>query len=174
MRRLVLLISALALAGRRTPLRWSAALGLLVALATPAGAFASTEVETIHFAGSISQASANPCSGAPGAASVAFKGVSHTSIAADGTIHHTATVTGETVFIPDDPSQPSYTGKFTAWDGQNGAPGATIISTATFHDTLKGSDGSRIRDRGLFHVTLLADGTVTAALDRFVLVCEAP
>ena len=65
----------------------------------------------------------------------------------------------------------SYTGKFTAWDGQNGAAGSTITSTATFHDTLRGSDGSSIRDRGVFHLTVLADGTVTAALDGFALVC---
>jgi len=102
---------------------------------------------------------------------VTFEGVSHTSIAADGSFHHTATVTGETVFTPDDPSQPTYTGNFTARDGQNGAAGSTITSTAAFHDTLRGSDGSSIRDRGVFHVTVLADGTVTAALDSFALVC---
>jgi hypothetical protein len=62
--------------------------------------------------------------------------------------------------LPNDPSLPSYAGKFTAWDAQTGAPDATITSTATFHDTLRGSDGSRIRDRGLFHVTVLADGTI--------------
>ena len=111
------------------------------------------------------------CTGAPGTYDVTFEGVSHTSIAADGGFHHTATVTGETVFTPDDPSQPTYTGKFTAWDGQDGAAGSTITSTATFHDTLRGSDGSSIRDRGVFHLTVLADGTVTAALDGFVLVC---
>jgi hypothetical protein len=171
MSRLVLIISALALAGRRTLLGWSAALGLVIALGAPAGAFASASVETVHFAGSFMQAGVNPCTGAPGTYDVTFEGVSHTSIAADGGFHHTATVTGETVFTPADPSQPNYTGKFTAWDGQNGTAGSTITSTATFHDLLRGSDGSSIRDRGVFHVTVLADETVTAALDGFALVC---
>jgi hypothetical protein len=102
---------------------------------------------------------------------VTFTGVSHTHVTPIGTVHHTATVTGDVVFTPDDMTQATYTGKFTAWDGQNGAPGATITSTATFHDTLRAFDGSSIRDRGLFHMTVLADGTTTASLDRFVLVC---
>ncbi len=135
----VLIISALAVARRRTLLRWSAALGLVIALGAPAGALASADVETVHFGGSVTQASLNPCTGAPGTS--------------------------------DDPSQPNYTGKFAAWDGQNGVAGSTITSTATFHDTLRGSDGSSIRDRGVFHLTVLADGTVTAALDGFALVC---
>jgi hypothetical protein len=172
MRRVAPIFSPLALVTGWTLLRWSAVLGLLVALAAPAGAFASSDVETIHFAGTVTQPSANPCTDAPGTSSVTFKGVSHTSVTPVGTIHHTATVTGDIAFTPDDPSLPSYTGKFTAWDAQTGAPDATITSTATFHHTLKGSDGSRIRDRGLFHVTVLADGTITAELDSFTLICR--
>src|SRR5205809_5993789 len=117
------LIISLAVAGRRTLLRWSAALGLVIALGAPAGALASAGVETVHFAGSVTQAGANPCTGAPGTYDVTFEGVSHTSISADGGFHHAATVTGETVFTPDDPSQPTYIGRFTAWDGQNRAAG---------------------------------------------------
>jgi hypothetical protein len=157
--------------GRRM-MGWSSALGVLVALSVPTGALASADVETIHFAGSLTQAAENPCTGAEGTASVTFKGVSHTNVTPTGSVHHTATVTGETVFTPNDPSEPTYMGRFTAWDAQNGALGATITSTAAFHDTLFGSDGSRIRTRGMFHVTQLADGTVTAAVDEFALVCE--
>lgn len=151
---------------------WRSALGLLIALTVPAGAFANAGGETVHFGGSITQATVNPCTGAQGTESVAFKGVSHTSVSANGSMHHTATVTGQILFAPDDPSQPTYSGKFTAWDAQNVALGATITSTAAFHTTLTGSDGSRISNRGVFHVTLLADGTVTAAVDRFTFVCE--
>jgi hypothetical protein len=155
---------------RRRMLGWSAGVGLLLALAAPA-AVSAAGGETVHFGGSITQAGANPCTGAPGTFSVTFEGVSHTSISADGSVHHTATVTGETVFTPDDPSQPTYKGKFAAWDGQNGAQDATITSTATFHDTLIGSDGSRIRDQGVAHVTVLTDGTVAVEFDRFTLTC---
>jgi len=110
----------------------------------PAGALASGDAETINFGGSVTEASVNPCTGAAGTSHVTFTSVSHT--------------------------QPTCTGEFTAWDGQNGAVGSTITSTAAFHDTLRGSDGSSIRDRGVFHAAVLADGT-TAALDSFALVC---
>src|SRR5436309_15752540 len=109
-------------------------MGLVISLGAPAGALASASGETVHV---VTQAGANPCTGAPGTYDVTFEGVSHTSVAADGGFHHAATVTGETVFTLDDPSQPTYTGTFTAWDGQNGAAGSTITSTATFHDTLR-------------------------------------
>ena len=150
---------------------WGSTLVLLIAFAVPAAAFASAGAETVHFGGSLTQATTNPCTGAPGTESVTFKGVAHTSVSANGSMHHTATVTGEILFVPDDSSQPTYIGKFTAWDGQN-ALGATITSTAAFHTTLTGSDGSRISNRGVFHVTLLEDGTVTAAVDKFTFVCE--
>ena len=154
---------------RRQMLRWSVGVGLLLALIAPA-AFAAGG-ETLHFAGSLTQAGTNPCTGSPGTFSVTFNGVSHTSVSADGTVHHTATVTGETVFTPDDASQPTYTGKFTAWDGQNSNQDTTTTSTAAFHDMLTGSDGSKIRDQGVFHITVLTDGTVAVAFDRFTLTC---
>ncbi len=150
-------------------LAWSAGLALLV-LAAPAASVASPTVETIHFGGTFSQADANPCTGAPGTFTVTFKGVSHTTTNPDGTLHHTATVNGDLRFTPDDPAQPSYTGKFTAWDGQNGTRN-TITLSAAFHDRLTGSDGSTIRDRGVVHMTLNANGTVTVDFDRFVLQC---
>ena len=80
-------------------LRWSVGVGLLVTLTAPA-AFAAAGGETVHFAGSFTQAGTNPCTGSSGTFSVTFNGVSHTSVSADGTVHHTATVTGETVFTP--------------------------------------------------------------------------
>jgi len=98
-------------------------------------------------------------------------GLSHTTTNADGTVHHVATVRGTEAFVPTDPGLPSYAGRFTAWDGQNGAAGQTITSTATFHNTLTGSDGSRIHVHGVFHVTTRADGSVAASLDRVTLTC---
>src|SRR5437867_11005033 len=121
MRRLVLIISARALAGRRTLLRWSAPLAVMIALGAPAGALGSVDVETIHFAGSVTQAGANPCTGAAGTFCVSFTGVSHTNVTAGGTLHHTATVTGAIAFTPNDPNQATYTRRLTAWDGPSGA-----------------------------------------------------
>jgi hypothetical protein len=150
-------------------LAWSVGLALLV-MAAPAASAASPTVETIHFGGTLSQPSVNPCTGAPGTMAVTFKGVSHTTTNPDGTVHHTATVTGDLTFTPDDPAQPSYTGRFTAWDGQNGTR-QTITLSAAFHNRLTGSDGSTIRDRGVVHITLNANDTVTVDFDRFMLQC---
>src|SRR5438093_2501231 len=72
---------------RRQMLRWSVGVGLLVALSAPA-AFAAGG-ETVHFAGSFTQAGTNSCTGSSGTFSVTFNGVSHTSVSADGTVHHT-------------------------------------------------------------------------------------
>jgi hypothetical protein len=161
--------------GHRRGPRWlgtlacGAGLALLV-LVAPAASAASADVETIHFGGTFSQPGVNPCTGAPGMFAVTFKGVSHTTTNPDGTLHHTATVNGEQTFTPDDPAQPSYAGKFTAWDGQNGTR-QTITLSAAFHDRLTGSDGSTIYDRGVVHMTLNANGTVTVDFDRFVLEC---
>jgi hypothetical protein len=46
-----------------------------------------------------------------------------------------------------------------------------LALASVIDDTLRGSDGSSTRDRGVFHLTVLADGTVTVALDSFALVC---
>jgi hypothetical protein len=155
--------------GRLGILGWSAGLALLVVVA-PAASVASADVETIHFGGTLSQPSVNPCTGAPGTMAVTFKGISHTTTNPDGTLHHTATVTGDLTFTPDDPTQPFYTGKFTAWDAQNGTR-QTITLSAAFHHRLTGSDGSTIHDHGVVHTTLNANGTVTVDFDRFTLQC---
>jgi hypothetical protein len=148
----------------------SVGLALLVVVVAPMASAARAAVETVHFGGTLIQADANPCTGAPGTFTVTFKGVSHTTTNPDGTFHHTATVNGDVEFTPDDPAQPSYTGKFTAWDAQNGTR-HTITLSAAFHDRLTGSDGSTIYDRGVVHITLNANGTVTVDFDRFLLQC---
>jgi hypothetical protein len=156
---------------RRSVPRWSAAVAVAAALAMIAGPAAATIVETTHFAGTLHEAAENPCTGAPGSFDVTFVGVAHTTTNTDGTIHHVATVHGTETFTPTDPAQPSYSGRFTARDGQNGAVGQTITSTATFHDILTGADGSTIRSHGVFHITSLADGTVASSIDRFTPTC---
>jgi len=136
-----------------------------------AGPVSAMIVETTHFAGNLQQPSANPCTAAPGTVEVTFDGVSHTTTNADGTVHHVATVHGTEAFTPADPDLPSYSGRFTARDGQNGALGETITSTGTFRDTLTGSDGSKIHVHGVFHLTVLGDGSVASSLDRVALTC---
>jgi hypothetical protein len=155
----------------RSARRWAAVLIGVAALAATAGPASATTVETTHFGGTIQEASVNPCSGEAGTFQVTFTGVSHTTINADGSIHHVATVHGTEAFDPANPGVPSYSGRFTARDGQSGAEGETTTSSAAFHDTLFGSDGSKISVRGVFHLTIHADGTVSSSIDRVTLTC---
>ncbi len=46
-------------------------------------------------------------------------GVTHTTELPNGSFHETTTVTESVTFVPDDPSQPTYTGHATFWDGEN-------------------------------------------------------
>jgi hypothetical protein len=150
-------------------LAWLTGLTLSAALLAPAAAFAA-ETQTIHFGGTDSRASANPCSGAPGTLTIVFSGVLHTTDLGDGTFHVTGTMTGTVTFVPDDPSQPSFTGHLAEWSGQNvNASNATI--TIAENVVLHGSDGSLGKGHILFHLTVNANGTVTSSIDVDQLTC---
>jgi hypothetical protein len=138
---------------------------LSAALLAPAAA-AAAETETIHFSGTDSRASQNLCSGAPGTLTIVFSGVVHTTDLGDGTLHMTGTTTGTVTFVPDDPSQPSYTGHLTERSGE-GADTITIANNIVLH----GSDGSLGKQHILFHLTVNANGTVTTSIDMNRLTC---
>jgi type 1 fimbria pilin len=150
-------------------LAWLTGLTLSAALLAPAAAFAA-ETQTIHFSGTDSRASANPCSGAPGTLTIVFSGVVHTTDLGDGTFHVTGTMTGTVTFVPDDPSQPSFTGHLAEWFDQNvNSRNATI--TIAENVILHGSDGSLGKGHILFHLTVNANGTVTSSIDVDQLTC---
>ena len=136
---------------------------LSAALLAPAAAAAA---ETIHFSGTDSRAEQNLCSGAPGTLIIVFSGVVHTTDLGDGTFHMIGTMTGTVTFVPDDPSQPSYTGHLTERSGQ-GVDTITIADNIILH----GSDGSLGKLHILFHITVNANGTVTASIDTNRLSC---
>jgi hypothetical protein len=152
-------------------LAWGAVLGLLVALLTPMAALAQAETTTIHFSDTISFAEVNPCTGATGTQTDTFKGVTHVTALPDGSFHETTTVTTRFTFVPDDPSQPTYTGKSTFWAGANLNSQNNFTATATLSFHAKGSDGSRITGHVVVHVTLHADGTVTVEFEKARLNC---
>ena len=79
-------------------------------------------------------------------------------------------MTGTVTFVPDDPSQPSFTGHLTAWCGENvSASNATI--TVADNIVLHGLDGSLGKQHILFHLTVNANGTVTSSIDTDELTC---
>jgi hypothetical protein len=138
-------------------------------LLAPAAAFA-TETETIHFSGTDSRASANPCSGAVATLTIVFSGVIHTTDLEDGTVHVTGTMTGTVTFVPDDPSQPSFTGHLAEWLGENVNASNSTIAVAE-NVVLHGSDGSLGKGHILFDLTVNANGTVTSSIDTDQLTC---
>jgi hypothetical protein len=86
--------------------------------------------------------------------------VEHTTTFDDGRVHETFTQTGTFVAVPlEDPSLPSYTGKFTVWGGFN-QNGNTVNGTFTFNVGGAGSDGSTFRNHVTEHFNQRPDGTV--------------
>jgi hypothetical protein len=154
---------------RRRLLAWLTGLTLSAALLAPAAAFA-TEPETIHFSGTDSRAEANLCSGAPGTLTIVFSGVIHTTELENGTVHVTGTTTGTVTFVPDDPSQPSFTGHLAEWFGRNVNANNSTVTIAD-NIVLHGSDGSLGKQHILFHLTVSANGTVTSSIDIDKLSC---
>jgi len=138
---------------------------LPAALLAPAAA-AAAETETIQFSGTDSRASQNLCSGMPGVLTIVFSGVAHTTALENGTLQMTGTSTGTVTFVPDDPTQPSYTGHLTERFGE-GMNTITIADNIVLH----GSDGSLGKLHILFHLTVNANGTVTASIDTNRLTC---
>ena len=86
--------------------------------------------------------------------------VEHTTTFDDGRLHATFTQTGSFRAVPlQDPSLPSFTGRFTIWGGFN-QNGKTVNGTFTFSVRGKGSDGSRLRFHVTDHFNVRPNGTV--------------
>jgi hypothetical protein len=76
----------------------------------------------------------------------------------DGTFHGTSRQVAKVEAVPLDPSQPSYTGRWTLGGTFNGNP-ATLISVFTYSVTLFGSDGSKYAENEMIHYNARPDGT---------------
>jgi hypothetical protein len=153
-------------------LAWGAVLGLLGVLLTPIAALAQAETTTTHFSDTVSFPDFNPCTGATGTTTTTFKGVTHVTELPDGSFHETTTATGRFTLVPDDPSQPTLTGKNTFWAGANLNRQNNFTATVTDHVISKGSDGSRITLHFVAHITQHADGTVTVEFEKERLTCS--
>jgi hypothetical protein len=137
--------------------------GLLLAVPASAnGAGAVSFTQNFHNV-TASFPTPNPCTGVSGMVSVTYNGVFHittlTSGIGAGTFWATGTQTGTFVFTPDDPTQPTYSGRFTTWFGdnnnlQNGS------ETSTFSLRGTGSDGSTLLFHDVMHASVSASGAV--------------
>jgi hypothetical protein len=132
-----------------------------------AGAGAVSITQTFHNAAQ-SFPSPNPCTGDFGTVTATVNGVAHvtflTSGVGAGTGWATFTNTGDFVFTPVDPTKPTFTGHFTAWDGQNfNLHNFAATSTFIVHGT--GSDGSRLTFHDVAHFSVSASG-ITLSFDK--------
>lgn len=142
---------------------------LLLTMATVSanGAGAVSFTQNFHNA-TETDVDANPCTGVPGTVTLTYDGVFHvtelTSGIGAGTDWATGTMTGDFSFVPFDSSQPSYTGHFTSWFGENdNLHNGTATSTFMIHGT--GSDGSTIQFHEVDHLSVSATG-VTVSFDK--------
>src|SRR2546427_12067821 len=119
-----------------------AALGSGVLTAAPAGAQATTETDHVTNV-TDSHRDVNPCSGAAGTFTLTYSGVFHSTELPNGTSWFTGTIHGTASSVPDDSTQPSYAGKFTAWFGDENNL-KNEVEHETFRVKLAGTDGTVI------------------------------
>ena len=106
----------------------------------------------------------NPCTGAPETVTITGNNVSHITTLANGTSWATGTSEGTFTFVPTDPTQPTYTGHFTDWFGDNNnLQNGTETSTFNLHGV--GSDGSTLTFHEVTHLSVTATG-VTMSFDK--------
>jgi len=141
-----------------------AVVGLLLVTTTSVFAKTVSFTQTFHdFTESFHDV--NPCSGAPATITLTYNGVFHVTMdTSTGTGHFTVTQTGQFVIAPDDPTQPTYTGHFTFWDGDNQNI-QNFAATETFNLRGTGSDGSEIKLHEVSHLSFSATG-VTISFDK--------
>jgi hypothetical protein len=134
-----------------------------VPAASPAGAGAVSFTQNWH---NVTETSTdvNPCSGAPGTLTLTYNAVFHVTTLENGTYWATFTQTGAFSFVPFDSSQPSYTGHFTVWDGDNWNNRNTT-ETVTFMVRGTGSDGSTLMFHEVGHISTSASGA-TLSFDK--------
>ena len=129
--------------------------GAVSASAAGEGAVTSTETErnaTDAVVGVL------PCAG-EGMYTVTFtyNEVDHATFSPDGSVHFTFTQTGTFTAVPEDPSQPAFSGRFTLWFGLNADNDS---AAATFTESMRGTgtDGARVNFQTVEHFNASTSG----------------
>jgi hypothetical protein len=109
--------------------------------------------------------SAQPCSGALGTLTLTYNDVFHGTSLANGTSWFTGTLTGTLLFIPVDSSNPTYTGHFTQWFGDENNL-KNDVEPSTFNVNATGSDGSHLLHHENDQAAMNANGVVTVSFQH--------
>lgn len=106
----------------------------------------------------------NPCSGADGTLTLTYNDVFHGTINKTGS-WFTGTLTGTLLFVPLDPSQPTYSGHFTNWFGDENNL-KNDVEPSTFNVNASGSDGSHLVFHENDQATMNANGVITVSFQH--------
>lgn len=155
----------------RAATRGATALVLFIALLSGAPrsfAAGAALTHTQHFIQTGSIPAVDYCAGGTGTVTQTIQGVSHTTTV-NGVVHYTETSEGTFTYTPTNPSNPSYMGHVTGWDG-----GRFSVSTGIYVDhlvetiTATGSDGSHVEVHQNGYLTIDASGNVLSVkFDKF-------
>jgi len=109
----------------------------------------------------------NPCTGLTDTQTLTYHLVTQTNIDARGGYHYMVNQNGTVSFVPDDPTQPTYSGTFHYTDNVN-SPAPTLGYENTVVETVNGrfSDGTRGFLQIHEHLTVNANGDTTVFFDN--------
>jgi hypothetical protein len=154
-----------------------AAFGAVVLMAVPAqanGAGAVSFTQNFHNATQTfappDPMAANPCTGVPGTLTLVYNGVFHVTVLTSGvgagTGWATFTATGDFTLAQVDGV--TFTGHFTAWDGDSFNL-KNFVATGILNIQGTGSDGSSLTVHAVMHITVLLGPppSVVVAFDKF-------
>ena len=103
---------------------------------------------------------ANLCTGGTGTLIRSFNGFLQQTARPDGTFHWNALITADDVrFIPDNPAEPTYTGREQVQVSSN-TTANTLTTSFSVRVWLDGTDGSSMQGHILEHLSISADGKV--------------
>jgi hypothetical protein len=141
-----------------------------IALGTPAVASASADTLTTHFTFADPPGpGANPCTGVPGVFSVSGSGVMHTTANPDGTLLQSLTFRAHLLLVQDDGV--IFSGQAVSHDEQLVNKETAVFGLAS-HLIFFGSDGTKLSQHMVFHLSVNANGTVTVFVFRDTLRCD--
>jgi hypothetical protein len=111
----------------------------------------------------------HPCTGAPATITSTFNGIFHHTTDGRGATHLTFTQTGDFTLVPDDASEPTVTGHFTIWGGENDftSTDGGWVGTFTFSGHGTDEDDNSLKFNGVEHVTIDSDGNIVSEVSNF-------
>ena len=129
---------------KRRMLGGVAALAVTFLLVPGTAAYAKAISRTGHFSDTQESADVNPCTGAKGTFSETVSGVFHLTKLADGSRRLASSFHGEFTFTPNDPSQPTYTGREGGEFTKHITSDGIVTRSFVFRVRAVGTDGSVI------------------------------